>query len=314
MLKQLFFILVLGLFSFQGIALAQTTIYAPSDGQYQIRYPSHWQAVTDTQALELTQRQLGWLMPELKMEQRPDALFISGMTMASITTFRLPAGLVGSDIDTIVDALMIQHIGGKMGKEKIGENMFVIHTGNTPVRSHFFYASTIHNGIMISLKFAGNANMTNAERATYEGIISSLRWNGADKTSAVKSVDTRIDLPQSDQKSAGFWSGLWHGALVLPRWLLSWFMNTSIYAQPNTGTGYLVGFVIGLSMFMSAGGSAGLFPTIALIAGTGFYFYNIFICIKYASWVWMAAGIVLPPLGILLGCYSSIFGPPGFLM
>ena len=253
-------IVVFALFCMQGAAFANTAAYSPPDGQYELRYPSGWKAVTDARELELMRSQIGSMMPELKMENTPDVFFISGMTsgmtMASVTRFRLPPELAEIGIDTYLDTLMKQNVGENMRRQRIGEHTFVVHIGSTAGRSHFYYASTIHDGKVISLRFAGYLNMTNEERAIYEDIVASLNFKEHGKSSVGKADETQRDLPTPSKNPAGFWTGLWHGGLVLPRWVLSWFTGAKIYAIYNTGFGYKAGFVIGVILFLTSGGKA----------------------------------------------------------
>lgn len=50
----------------------------------------------------------------------------------------------------------------------------------------------------------------------------------------------------------GFFSGLFHGFMILPALLGSIFMDIRIYAYPNTGWFYDLGFFIGAAVPMSA--------------------------------------------------------------
>jgi hypothetical protein len=61
-------------------------------------------------------------------------------------------------------------------------------------------------------------------------------------------------FPQSeaivDIEPAGFWLGLWHGAIVLLSFFVSLFNDdVVIYAIKNTGHFYDLGFVLGLGAF-----------------------------------------------------------------
>ncbi len=259
MLKKEMLIALLALLGVQGAGLAHTSVYSPPDGEYQLRYPSRWRAITNARELEIMRRDIGLMMPELKMEQTPDAFFISGMTMASVSRFRLPAELLDGDIDTYIDAMMDQYVGEDMRRQQIGEHVFVVHTGNMFGRSHFYYASTIHEGEVISLRFAGNRSMTDDERAIYEGVVASLRLKDSGEASVVVSDDPQTEKemsPPPTGRPSGFWTGLWHGMLILPRWIVSWFTSVRVYANPNTGFGYLAGFVIGIVMFLKVVGNS----------------------------------------------------------
>lgn len=51
-------------------------------------------------------------------------------------------------------------------------------------------------------------------------------------------------------EAAGFWSGLWHGAIIFFSFIGSLFSDDiAIYAVNNTGGWYDFGFFLGLSLF-----------------------------------------------------------------
>ena len=54
----------------------------------------------------------------------------------------------------------------------------------------------------------------------------------------------------------GFWKGLWHGFIVLFTFVVSLFSDdVAVYAAPNAGHLYDLGFVLGVMVFF--GGSGG---------------------------------------------------------
>lgn len=51
-----------------------------------------------------------------------------------------------------------------------------------------------------------------------------------------------------EMEAVGFWSGLWHGWIILPVWVMSWFTDhLTIYAIYNNGGWYDFGFILGIS-------------------------------------------------------------------
>lgn len=54
----------------------------------------------------------------------------------------------------------------------------------------------------------------------------------------------------------GFFSGLFHGFLMLFSLIGSVFTDVRVYAFPNGGFWYDLGFVIGASAFLGGGGGA----------------------------------------------------------
>jgi hypothetical protein len=54
----------------------------------------------------------------------------------------------------------------------------------------------------------------------------------------------------------GFLKGLWHGFIMLFSLIGSAFMDVRIYAYPNQGGWYDLGFFIGAAMFLGGGGAS----------------------------------------------------------
>jgi len=72
-------------------------------------------------------------------------------------------------------------------------------------------------------------------------------------------VNANVDVPDIDGKSAGFWSGLWHGIITPVTFIISLFTdNVNVYEVFNTGNWYDFGFMLGICIIFSggAGGAA----------------------------------------------------------
>lgn len=63
---------------------------------------------------------------------------------------------------------------------------------------------------------------------------------------------TTVDKCLTDEPY-GFWSGLWHGLIVIFSWIGSWFSDDiAIYAINNNGGWYDFGYVLGLTGIFGA--------------------------------------------------------------
>ena len=63
------------------------------------------------------------------------------------------------------------------------------------------------------------------------------------------------DSPQDGGKIAGFWTGLWHGFIVLFTFIISLFTdNVRMYEVHNNGNWYNFGFLLGMMAFLGGGG------------------------------------------------------------
>jgi hypothetical protein len=66
-----------------------------------------------------------------------------------------------------------------------------------------------------------------------------------------------VDIPDVDGKSAGFWSGLWHGVISPVTFFISLFSdNVNIYEVYNSGNWYDFGFMFGVSIIVGGSGRA----------------------------------------------------------
>jgi len=66
------------------------------------------------------------------------------------------------------------------------------------------------------------------------------------------------DGTYTNEHPAGFWWGIWHGAIAWITFFMGLFTGGkyTIYEAVNTGWGYNLGFLIGISSIFSGGGSA----------------------------------------------------------
>ncbi|MFC2011948.1 hypothetical protein ACFLVU_02335 [Chloroflexota bacterium] len=66
-----------------------------------------------------------------------------------------------------------------------------------------------------------------------------------------------VDIPDVDGRSAGFWSGLWHGVISPITFIISLFSdNVNIYEVYNSGNWYDFGFMFGVSIIFGGGARA----------------------------------------------------------
>jgi len=68
------------------------------------------------------------------------------------------------------------------------------------------------------------------------------------------SANPTVDVPDVDGKSAGFWSGLWHGVISPVTFFISLFSdNVNIYEVYNSGNWYDFGFMFGICIILGGG-------------------------------------------------------------
>lgn len=57
------------------------------------------------------------------------------------------------------------------------------------------------------------------------------------------------------QDPPGFWYGLLHGFIIFFSFIISLFTDYEIYAFPNSGFWYNLGFLLGVMIFFGGGGA-----------------------------------------------------------
>ena len=63
-----------------------------------------------------------------------------------------------------------------------------------------------------------------------------------------------VDVLDVDGKSAGFWSGMWHGVISPVTFFISLFSdNVNVYEVYNSGNWYDFGFMFGVCFIFSGG-------------------------------------------------------------
>ncbi len=72
--------------------------------------------------------------------------------------------------------------------------------------------------------------------------------------SCAAGTNPTVDVLDADGKSAGFWSGLWHGVISPITFIISLFSdNVNVYEVYNSGNWYDFGFILGVSIIFGGG-------------------------------------------------------------
>ena len=94
------------------------------------------------------------------------------------------------------------------------------------------------------------------------GVSKSLRWVLLGVllllvlSACAAGANPSVDVLSAEGDVAGFWLGLWHGAIVPITFIISLFSeNVSIYEVHNIGGWYDFGFVFGASLFLGGSGA-----------------------------------------------------------
>ncbi len=62
--------------------------------------------------------------------------------------------------------------------------------------------------------------------------------------------------PYSADAPAGFFAGIWHGFIAWITFVLSLFSQVKMYSVDNTGSGYNLGFLIGMACWLGGWGGS----------------------------------------------------------
>jgi hypothetical protein len=73
--------------------------------------------------------------------------------------------------------------------------------------------------------------------------------------SCAAGINPAVDVPDADGKTAGFWSGLWHGIISPITFIISLFSDkVNVYEVYNSGNWYDFGFIFGVAIIFGGGG------------------------------------------------------------
>lgn len=73
----------------------------------------------------------------------------------------------------------------------------------------------------------------------------------------VAGTNTLVDTADAEGVIAGFWRGLWHGAIAPLTFVISLFSDTvHVYEVHNNGAWYDFGFLVGLTSYHGGGHAA----------------------------------------------------------
>jgi LPXTG-motif cell wall-anchored protein len=74
-------------------------------------------------------------------------------------------------------------------------------------------------------------------------------------TSCIAGTNPTAGTSDAGGQIAGFWLGLWHGAIACVTFIVSLFTDSvNVYEVYNSGNWYDFGFMLGISLILSGGG------------------------------------------------------------
>lgn len=74
---------------------------------------------------------------------------------------------------------------------------------------------------------------------------------------SVAGPNPAVDTPNEQGRVAGFWLGLWHGSIAPVTFIISLFSDkVHVFEVHNTGKGYLIGFLLGVTSIWGGGSRA----------------------------------------------------------
>ncbi|MEO5346047.1 MAG: hypothetical protein H7834_06680 [Magnetococcus sp. YQC-9] len=250
-----FFILIL-LVGASGCSEKTPNAYTSKRGEYGLLYPKGWDMIDDDRKLTKLRDAANKSMGPQKFEFNPDVIFrggdnLGGMVVMSPLAFldnKFDSSLGGIEFffnffDKLEAAagikskeVSIKEINGKKFRYTVlpakGDVMTVALT-------------TIHEKHIYQFQFSCLSNEFEKWRPEFDQLIKSISF---------KKEDVSVLQKTADDNRPGFFTGIWHGALVLFRFVASFFMNVEVYAHNNSGTGYMLGFATGV-LFIIGGGA-----------------------------------------------------------
>lgn len=233
--------------------------YVSKRGEYTFKYPGGWRFIEDdrklTKAREKINEKNG---AKVKFDFNPDVVFVGGemlggmVVITPVPIFTKEATVSEADEEKVYESLeAVQRALGKKPRNtkkiNINNKKFVVNIFANDEGNKTMTAVTLHERRVYGFQFSCAEAESYLWFPVFKKHLKSISFEKQDIEAAKKT--------EEDQKD-DFFTGLWHGALVLFRIPASYIWDFKIYSENNTGTGYLIGFILGIMLITGGVGGS----------------------------------------------------------
>lgn len=227
-----------------GCGAQSPKTYISKRGEYMFTYPAGWKYVDDerelTEAREAINTSQSSRMP---FAFNPDVI-LAGSDYLGGMVIRSPQPLAAGELSDEEETMYLTNIEqmsltGGVPAESWQSNIndknlyFSIIKGIDGSKS--LSALCMHNNFLYMFLFSCKEADFPQWRPVFEEFMSSINFKADDIAAAKGNVESAY---------AGFFTGLWHGALFPFRWMASYIWEIDVYAD-NSGRPYLIAFILG---------------------------------------------------------------------
>ncbi len=218
--------------------------YISKRGEYMFTYPAGWKYVDDerelTEAREAINTSQSSRMP---FAFNPDVI-LAGSDYLGGMVIRSPQPISAGELSDEEETTYLNQIGqmslmGGVPAESWQSNIngkklhFSIITGIDGSKS--LSALCMHDNFLYMFLFSCKEGDFPQWRPVFEEYINTISFKADDIAATKEEIKPAY---------AGFFTGLWHGALFPFRWMASYIWEIDVYAD-NSGRAYLIAFILG---------------------------------------------------------------------
>ena len=220
--------------------------YISKRSEYTFEYPGGWRVMDDERRLTAVRQDINSSgQSPMSFEFNPDAVLVGDESLGALVVVSpLPLFASGVASDSEEDLLdVFRSATVAMGLLSTESTSRVIH-GKTfridvvPAAQDAVSLSALclHNNHVYMFQWSSTAAEFPTWRPVFEKCLDSVSF-------AQEDIESARQMQESAR--AGFFTGLWHGALLPFRALASIFWRIDLYAD-SAGRPYLVGFIVGM--------------------------------------------------------------------
>ncbi len=240
----MFLAVLLIVITWSGCSESEPEKYVSKRGEYSVTYPGNWGVEDDKEEINKMRKD-----SPLGLPFNPDVIFSGGDNLGAMVV-RMPMLLPGVTSENFISYYqkMEKRFGLPIKDSRIRRirgQKFRVGISETFGGGQTLSAVTYYRNYLYNFQFYTSKEKMKEWKPKFDAYISTISFGRQDlsQTTHFKTMD-----------KAGFFTGLWHGLLLPFRVIFYFFSDIEIYAQNNTGTGYLIGFILG-SMGYVLGGS-----------------------------------------------------------
>ena len=232
-----------------GCSKKGTSHYISKRNEYTFTYPANWQVLDDERKLTDLREKINSKSTQYNFPMNPDAIFKGNDKLgAMVIILDIPLKSISEDklFESLSKSERLLGLHLKDSKlETINGKKFRVAVNKSAGNATTISALTFSNSKLYNFQFTSATSEFEKWQPKFITFISTINFN--------KESIQKIKNEMKENKP-GFFTGLWHGFLVIFRLIGSMFWDISVF-KSNSGTSYTIGFILGALAFFGGAGS-----------------------------------------------------------